>query len=159
MPSHSRRKENVPNASKKKLLRNVENRLNALKSENVAELRKKLKNNDCFLGVIPHTQLSNLTVTCRTFSVVVQYNSKLITFFVTRKKIIILDPSCTLVKTAVPNTITRFLNSMISKRKIIIAKIAKAIKPVLKLCFKFLSALYSGLSVSDVIALLNLILI
>ena len=159
MPKHLRQKRNVLNADKNKSPENLESRLNALKSEKIAETRKKLKNNDCFIGVIPHTQLFELVVTCSKFSVVVQYKSKLISFFVSRKKVFILDPSGMLVKTKVPNSITGFLNSLLGKRKVIIAKVAKVTSSALKICLKFVSALHSGLFFCDLIQLFNLILI
>lgn len=164
MANKSSQKRSVPIVKRKKWSQSnqisaqkLDKRVASLKKEKLGSIRKKLKNNDCFLGVIPHTKLSQLTVTCQKFSLIVQYKSKLISFFVTRKKIVILDPLCTLIKTKVPHTLTQFLNSLIDNRKIIIAKVAKPVKTILKLCFKFLFALYTGLSVADVLASLNLV--
>ena len=159
MPNQSRLKEYVHNESGSNVSANGNKRKSRVTKEKLASLRKKLNENDSFLGIIPHTKLSNLTVTCRKFSLIVQFNSKLITFFVTRKKIVILDPSCTMVKSAIPHTLKQFLNSLVKKRKIIIAKVAKATKTLTKLSLRFLCSLYSGLTVANVISLLQLTLI
>lgn len=159
MLNRSRRKKCVRNENGQSGSKGDGNQQSGRKLGKLESIRKKLKENDCFLGVIPHTKLANLTVTCSKFSVIVQFKSKLITFFVTRKKVIILDPSCTMVKSLIPNTLTQFLNSLVEKRKIIIAKVSKAVKTLTKLSLRFLAALYSGLTITDVVSLLNLTII
>lgn len=159
MPNRSHRKKCAQNENGQSGSESDGKGQNGRKLGKLASIRKNLKENDCFLGVIPYTKLANLTVTCIKFSVIVQYKSKLITFFVTRKKVIILDPSCTMVKSLIPHTLTQFLNSLVKKRKIIIAKVSKAVKTLTKLSLRFLAALYSGLTIADVVTLLNLTII
>ena len=123
------------------------------------KLRRKLDAKDCFLGILDTKKFSGLTVKCSKFSIIFKIKKSLLTLFVTKNFIFILDSDSILLKKSLPSTVYQFINSLTTGRKLIITKLKSTVKSVLKVCLKFLIFLYKNTTIDTVISLLNLILI
>ena len=150
LPSSQRRKDQELSLKDGKI-----KKLNASNEK----LRKKLDAKDCFFGILDTKKFSGLTVKCSKFSIIFKIKKSLLTLFVTKNFIFILDSDSILLKKSLPSTVYQFINASTTGRKLIITKLKSTVKCVLKICLKFLIFLYKHTTIDTVISLLNLILI
>ena len=155
-PRSSRSQNGNKNQSKDKK-RKIRKSLNLKATKE--KLKRSLDSKDCYFGVYNSTKFNGITITCSKFSIIFKIKTSFVAIFVTPETVYILDSQALLLKKTFPQSVFQFINSLATKRRMILTKLKSSVKCILKICFHFLILLYKKSSVDTIISLLNLIVL